>query len=91
MMKHHRIERIETVGDRVHVYLEDGSQIDGIISAKTSASVNSLSTVKLQAYIYKPTCTYQHYKSKERVTLTSAEEASFFRNRNPFEWKRIYG
>ena len=79
-----KIERVETSGSEVFVYLDDGSRLEGITSAKISTDL-----IKLKAHIYpEPTFTYRHWETKEKVKLKRSETNSFFRNRNPFDWRR---
>lgn len=79
-----KIERVETSGSEVLVYLDDGSRLEGVTSAKVLTD-----QVKIKAHIYpEPTFIYQHWDTKEKVKLKRSETNSFFRNRNPFDWRR---
>jgi hypothetical protein len=80
-----KIERVETSGSEVFVYLDDGSRLEGVTSAKISTDL-----VKLKAHIYpEPTFTYRNCETREQVKLKRSETDSFFRNRNPSDWRLI--
>jgi hypothetical protein len=53
MQTKHRIVRVEISDPKnTRVYLEDGSELTGIISIDAKCSVNDISTVTLSAYVF---------------------------------------
>lgn len=84
-----KIERVKQRGKEVRVFLDDGSELVGLTKVTTCHKLFSNPTIKIQAYIYPETPTiYEHWDTKQRVSLTKKEAGSFFRNRNPFDWRR---
>lgn len=72
------------------IYLDDGSELTHIIAVSATSCVDSISTVSLEAHILPRTgATYEHYRTKERITLSRSEESIFFENRNPTHWRRV--
>jgi hypothetical protein len=92
MQTKHRITRVEISDPKnTRVYLEDGSELAGVISVDTNSSVNDISKVTLSAYVFPNNgVVYEHFKTKERVTLNPAGYCRFFDNRNPAEWRRVF-
>jgi hypothetical protein len=92
MQTKHRIVRVEISDPKnTRVYLEDGSELTGIISVDANTAVNDISTVTLSAYVFPNNgVVYEHFKTKERVTLNPTEYSQFFDNINPAEWRRVF-
>jgi uncharacterized protein YcfL len=90
MQNKRKIARVDISDPKnTRVFLDDGSELVGITSVEAKTAVNEVTTVSLSAYVYSEKgITYEHYETKQRVNLTQSEEASFFRNRNPFHWRR---
>lgn len=92
MRTKHRITRVDiTDPENSRVYLDDGSELTGVFSVDASTSVNDVSKVTISVYIYPNSgVIYEHFKTKERVTLNPTEQSRFFDNRNPAEWRRVF-
>lgn len=91
MSKKLKIEKIKEEGTEVRVFLNDGSELVGLKKVTTRSSIFSDPTINLEAYVYPETPTvYEHWDTKQRVSLTKDEAGSFFRNRNSFDWRRVH-
>ena len=92
MQTKHRITRVDvTDPENTRIYLDDGSELTGILSVDTSTAVNDISRVTLSAYVFPNNgVVYEHFKTKERVTLNPTQYSQFFDNRNPAEWRRVF-
>lgn len=86
-----KIEKVKQEGKEFRVFLDDGSELVGLTKVKTNHARFSSPTIKIHAYIYPESPTiYEHWDTKQRVSLTKEEAGSFFRNRNPFDWRRVH-
>lgn len=86
-----RIVKITHVDNEAKVFLDDGSELEGLISVSCNSTVNQLSTVRLEAYIspHKETAilNYININTGQRVSLTTEQADRFFDNRDPQEWR----
>jgi hypothetical protein len=90
MDKKVKIEKVVSRWSSTCVHLSDGSQLEGIVSAETK-QINGVEMVTIKAYIYPETpVVWVNSLTKETVSLTSKQAEMFFRNRNPYEWKRDF-
>lgn len=95
MMTERRIVKVVHTAKDARVFLDDGSELKGLIDVGSVSTVNQLSTVKLESYVfpYKETTLfhYIHIQTGERVSLTKEQADRFFCNRDPYDWSIDYG
>lgn len=86
-----RIVKITHIDNEAKVLLDDGSELEGLISVSCNSAVNQLSTVKLEAYVspHKEIAmlNYININTGQQVSLTLKEADRFFDNRDPQEWR----
>lgn len=91
MMIERRIVKVIHTDKEARVFLDDGSELKGLIDVGCVSTVNDLSTVKLESYIspYKETLLFHYINTQtgERVSLKPEEADRFFDNRDPWEWR----
>jgi len=90
MSNKRKIVRIEYSHKGTRVFLDDGSELTGLVSVDCFSAVNNTAQATISAYVYPELVVrYQHIKSGETVSLTEAEAVRFFDNRNPFAWRKV--
>ena len=84
-----RISKVLYTDKGARVFLDDGSELEGLIEVISSSAVNELSTVNLKAYMF-TTKLYQYVnrQSGELVSPTAEQADRFFDNRHPLDWER---
>ena len=86
-MKLSKIEKVETRGNTAHVYLDDGTELSGVIEISTKSALNYLSEVTIRAYVsVSKQRTYIHKSTGDKVSLKATDIDDFFRNRNPLDY-----
>jgi len=92
-MTERRIVKVIHTDKEARVFLDDGSELKGLIDARSSSGVNSPTTVTISAYVYPHKPRLFHYintRTGERVSLTPKEADRFFDNRDSWEWEVNY-
>lgn len=91
MMTERRIVKVVHTEQKARIFLDDGSELKGLTDVGSVSTINQLSTVKLESYVfpYKETPQFQYINTQtgERVSLTPKEADRFFDNRDPWEWR----
>lgn len=86
-----RIVKIVHTEQKARVFLDDGSELKGLIDVGCVSTINQLSTVKLKSYVFphkeELLFHYVNTRTGERVSLTPKEADRFFDNRDPWEWR----
>lgn len=93
-MTERRIVKVIHTDKEARVFLDDGSELKGLIDVGCVSTIDDLSTVKLESYIspYKETPLFHYINTRtgERVSLTPKEADRFFDNRDSWEWEVNY-
>jgi len=90
-MTERRIVKVVHTEQKARIFLDDGSELKGLIDVGSSSAVNQLSVVKLESYIFshksEPLFRYVNTRTGQRVSLTAEQADRFFDNRDSREWK----
>lgn len=87
-MNKRKIVKVVHQDDKACVFLDDGSELVGLIHTASASAVSEGSTVELTAYVYP--CSSKRYVNThtgQQVCLTEQEAARFFDNRDPAIWR----